>query len=488
MEPNRLHEDVFDAVPDPLVVLDARGSVLAANAAALQLFDIAGADAGALRRSSIRLALDMAALGELVGRGDIERVPVADRSGRATGITVDVIPLPDDTGAQALFWFRVHAEALARELWTDDAVATVAHEFRNPLSSMRSALALLAAGDAGVMAAAQLRFVESVQRGVERLSRIVDGYLDLGRARAGRLSLERREHDVRELLDSVVRDVALCQPATGARISIDVPAGAPSVFVDRDRITQVLLNLVYNASRFTPGDGRVTLRAAHAGREALDDDLRVLPFEILGQPEFTRIDVEDEGIGMSAEVLEHVFERYRDEAGLAGEPGGGAHLGLHIARTLMDAHDGSLRIESRLGEGTTARVFVPSDHATARLVSRLRRAEETVQAARAARRSVTVALVEDTALLVDEEIPAAWARAMAGKNSEPALVWVLRDGLALLVTRADVPIVESWLAGSCRAGGSMTFSGAVRAAAARLLEQKNNRGARAVPGLEPVRE
>lgn len=460
-------------MPDPLVVLDARGLVSAANAAALRILDIEMAAADARRPHGVRLGVDMQALRELALRHEkMEGVRVTDRAGRATGITVDVAPFQHEYETHTLLRFRVCAETLARELWTDDAVSTVAHEFRNPLASMRAALNLLAAGDAGVLAPAQLRFIETVQRGVERLSRIVDGYLDLGRARAGELSLERREEDAHNLLDGVVHDFSVCQPATGARITVDVPSEAPRVFVDRDRITQVLLNLVYNAARFTPDDGQVTLRARHAGREALADDLRVLPYEMLGEPAFTCIEVEDEGIGMSADVLAHVFERYRDDD--ASQPGGGAHLGLHIARTLVDAHDGTLRIDSRLGQGTTARVFVPADQGTARMLSRLKRAEEAVQVAKAARRSVTVALVEDHVLKADAERPAGWSR-----------VWVIRDGLALLVTCGDLPVVESGLAGACRVGANMTFSGAVRAAAARLAEQKN-RGA--VRGLEPVSE
>ncbi|HET6462589.1 MAG TPA: HAMP domain-containing sensor histidine kinase, partial [Candidatus Krumholzibacteria bacterium] len=400
----------------------------------------------------------------------------------ATDVTADVIPLRHARDAHTLLRFRVHADSFARELWTDDAVSTVAHEFRNPLASMRSALNVLATGDAGEIAPTQMRFIEAVQRGVERLSRMVDGYLDLGRVRAGELSLERRDEDVRALLDGVVRDFSLCQPPTGARITVDVPERAPRVFVDHDRITQVLLNLVYNAARFTPGDGQVTLRASGAGREALDDDMRVLPFDVLGEPRFTCISVEDEGIGMSADVLAHVFERYRDEG---SQPGGGAHLGLHIARTLVDAHDGALRIESRLGQGTTARVLVPSDSRTARMMLRLRHAGDAVEVARAARRSVTVALVEDYELRMEAELPASWARASGDRASLPARVWVIRDGLALVMTCGDLPVLESWLAGACRVGANMTFSGAVRAAAARLLEQRNPG---AVRGLEPVRE
>ena len=245
-------------MPDPLVVLDARGLLLAANAAALRLLDIGDA------RPGVRVGVDMKSLAELAARGQkMEGFRVTDRQGRDTGITVDAIPR---VANGTLLHFRVRAEGLARELWTDDAVSTVAHEFRNPLASMRSALNLLAAGDAGELTPPQLRFIDAVQRGVARLTGIVDGYLDLGRARAGVLALDRRETDAHELLDGVVHDFSLCQSATGARITVDVPDDSPRVFVDPDRITQVLLNLLYNAARFTPDDGQVTLRAGYAGK------------------------------------------------------------------------------------------------------------------------------------------------------------------------------------------------------------------------------
>jgi signal transduction histidine kinase len=483
VEPDRLHGQIFDAVCDPLVVMDAQGGVLAANAAAVRLFDL-NTPAQKRRARPVRLSVNIAALGELAGRGEkIEGFPVIDRSGRATGVTFDVTPLSAPAG-HALLQFRVRVESLARELWTDDAVTTVAHEFRNPLAAMRSALNLLAAGDAGALPPCQLRFIEAVQRGVGRLSRIVDGYLDLGRVRAGQLTLERNDEDVRGLLENILGDLVLCHPALGQRLGVDVAPDARDVFADRDRITQVILNLVYNAARFTPEDKRVVLRAARAGREALDDPLRVLPFDLLGEPCFTCIEVEDEGIGMSAEVLAHVFDRYREDSADAGPPAGGAHLGLHIARALVDAHDGWMRIESRLGEGTTARVFLPSDAATARLMSRLRCAEGAVQMARAARRPVTVALIEDEALRVDGDTPAHRPHACAD-NSERR-TWVLRDGLALAVMCDD----ERGAApdGACRIEDRMTFSGALRSAGKTLMEQKNNRAARAVPGLEPVRE
>jgi signal transduction histidine kinase len=455
LETDRLHGDIFEAVPDPLVVMDGSGRVHAANPAALRVLDVGLP--GAAGRHDPRVEVDVAALRELVAPGKpLQGADVIDRFGRVTHFHVDVIPM--GSNGPALLHFRLRVDALTRELWTDDAVATVAHEFRSPLSAMKSALTILLAGDAGMLAPAQQRFLDAVTRGVGRLSRIVDGYLDLGRVRAGALVLERRDEDVRSLLETLAGDLALCHPALFARLRVEVADDGCVVFADRDRVTQVILNLVYNAARFTPGEGRVTLRARRAGREALDDARRLLPFGILGEPSFTCIDVADEGLGMSADALAHVFDRYHDGGG-EPHPGAGAHLGLHIARVLVDAHEGRLHIESSLGVGTTASVYLPADAATAQLLSRLHEAEAAVRVARAARRRVTLRLIEADAV-----------------DTTQRDTWILRDGLAL--TLSGGRLIED----------NTTFAGALRAAARDLQEAKNNRAARAVPGLEPVRE
>jgi signal transduction histidine kinase len=473
---DHLHELTFDAVADPLVVV-GRAGVVSANRGALRIFDLSATRESG--RRSHRVNVDLSGLWQLAAGGQpVEGAPVVDRSGRETGIRVDVTPL-DGAPDLALLHFRVRAQALARELWTDDAVASVAHEFRSPLAAMRSALNLLSAGDAGALPPAQLRFVAAVQRGVGRLSRIVDAYLDLGRVRAGVLALERRDEDVRGLVENILGDLVLCHPALRGRVGVDMAHDVETIHADRDRMTQVLLNLVCNAARFTPEGKRVTVRALRSGREALGDEQRLLPFELLGEPSFTCIEVEDEGIGMGAEALASAFEPYRDDADDM-QAGAGAHLGLHIARELVEAHDGAIRIESRLGQGTSVRVFIPADAATARMMSRLSRAEKAVESARSARCSVTVALMEEDSIRADQDLPAAWMRLLLDSNAQ---AWAVRHGLALLVTRGDLPVVDSEHFGACRVGGSMTFVGAVRAAAARLAEQKSRRAARAVPGV-----
>ncbi len=495
MEHEPLHAQIFDAIHDPLVVIDEDGTVYAANPAALRFFDLALAGAAPrVRRAGFDLDVD--ALAVLVRRHErMCGVALTDRAGRDTGVLVDIDPSVGPP-RHALLHFRARTESIARELWTDEAVAAVAHEFRSPLSAMRSALGVLASGDAGALSDVQRRFIDAVARGVGRLARIVDAYLDLGRVRAGVLAVDRAACDVRELIDGITGDLALCQPALASRIDVEVDPDVHEAYLDRDRVTQVILNLVYNAARFTPDARRLVLRARPAGREALDDPLRVLPFECLGEPRFVCLEVEDEGIGMSADVLAHVFDRYRAEAPDAPVTGAGAHLGLHISRALVEAQDGWMRMESRLGQGTTASVYLPADAMTARLLSRLRGADDAVQRLRAARRPAAVALIGDDEIRPDGDAPAWWPRewatnpARAVEARAHTCAWALRDGLALLVlSRGEVPDVDAAFAiGACRVEEGMTFPGALRAAAASLLESKQRRIPRAGSGAVVARD
>lgn len=443
MESQRLFAAVFDAIRDPILVVDAAGGLRAANAAAMRVFDLEGGR-GTTRGPWNRIPVDLRRLAAHPGgAGRARGIPVTDRAGRDTGLVADSEPIASPEGCRVLH-VRARTDEVQRELWTDEAVASVAHELRNPLSSMKNALDVMASGAAGELSDAQRRFIDAVRRGTARLARMADGYLDLSRARAGVLSLSCAPQDVRALVTELTEDLATLHPNLRGRLVCDVADDAGTAHVDRDRTLQVLLNLVANAVRFTPGGRRVTVRARRAGREVLDDDLRLLPWSEIGEPAWVRIDVEDEGIGMGPETLARIFEPFHGPDGAATPAGGGAHLGLHIARTLVEAHGGRVTVDSRLGEGTTVSVFVPGDEETAARVSRMRAAASMVAHLRAARRDATLVVmaVADFASLRDAEV--AWGRVAAVNPSRADLqagrpcAWVLSDRLAVAILPGTV--------------------------------------------------
>jgi PAS domain S-box-containing protein len=231
---------------------------------------------------------------------------------------------------------RERAEAASR--MREDLVAIVSHDLRNPLSTITMSAHLLRqslpVADSG-RAAKQL---EIVARAAERMKRLISDLLDMASIDAGALAVDWQPHCANTLLREVAE---MLQPvASDKSIRIDVIDTLPvlTVRADKERLLQVLSNLVGNAVKFTREGGNITLQAEPTA-------------------EFVCFCVSDTGQGISPEQMPHLFDRYW-QAKKDGRMGIG--LGLSIARGIVEAHGGSIWAESTLGKGTTFRFTVPS--------------------------------------------------------------------------------------------------------------------------------
>jgi len=233
-----------------------------------------------------------------------------------------------DRAALAIDNARLYQDAVAARQRRDEMVGIVSHDLRNPLSSINLNAHLLANREPS-------RAVESIQRAVARAERLVKDLVAITAIDAGRLPLERRPEPVAEILAEVVE---LHRPlADDKRLALTAAAdeGVGRIDVDRHRIVQALSNLVGNAIKFTSA-GRVELRARR-------DDRTVI------------VEVADTGVGIPADQLDHLFDRF-----WRGRTGEGIGLGLAIAKGVVDAHGGSVEVRSRPGEGTTFAIRLPS--------------------------------------------------------------------------------------------------------------------------------
>jgi signal transduction histidine kinase len=235
--------------------------------------------------------------------------------------------------------------AMAERLRTHDEMkeeffATVSHELRSPITSVREAAHLLAEGVPGPLTAKQARLVAIVRRSTDRLLRLVNQILDMSRLRAGVLPLEYVALDLDWLVARAIEE--LRPQADEARVTIarERVGTRFTVLGDEDRLVQVLVNLLANAVRFTPVGGTVTVRLVDAGPEC-------------------EIQVEDTGVGIPAAELPHVFESYRQ----AHRGKGGTGLGLAIVRGLVQAHGGRVTAESQEGKGSRFTVLLPRERA-----------------------------------------------------------------------------------------------------------------------------
>lgn len=229
------------------------------------------------------------------------------------------------------------AEAEQAQRRQTEFLAVVAHELRRPLAPIRSAAELLGRidlDDAGTLA----RLQAIIERQVAHISRLVDDLLDLSRASTGKLRLEARVVDLRTIVDEAT---LLCQPAIqlrGQRLVVGVPSCPLEVYGDPVRLAQVFGNLLDNACRYTPEGGTIELLVDVAG-------------------EVVVLSVSDDGVGIAAEALPHVFEPFAQEMRSPRLGGSGLGLGLAVVSELVEAHGGCVVAHSA-GSGLGSRFVV----------------------------------------------------------------------------------------------------------------------------------
>lgn len=263
-------------------------------------------------------------------------------NGVATGTVVTFHDVTARRQADASTAAALEAQHLANAELTrlnrakDNFISVVSHEFRTPLTSIQGFSELLR--DEALDRAEIHEFAGEVNDSARRLARMVDEMLDLDRLQSGQVVLRREALDLNALVEAVAASFGPTAPRHHLRLDLD-PA-LPSLSGDRDRLTQVVTNLVGNAVKYAPDGGEVTIATRCAGADA-------------------HLAVRDRGLGIPSAALETIFERYaRVEGGAAGLiPGTG--LGLPITREIVVRHGGRIWAESVEGEGSTFQVILP---------------------------------------------------------------------------------------------------------------------------------
>jgi diguanylate cyclase (GGDEF)-like protein len=234
--------------------------------------------------------------------------------------------------AQAL---KEAADAAHRQL--TDFLAMLAHELRNPLGPIRTAAALMS----GVPAAELPALQAVIQRQVKHIARLIGDLLDVSRVSTGKLRLELEDVDLTSVIDDAVQ---ACRPAMDTRLqtfSVKLPASPVRMRGDSVRLTQVLSNLLDNASKYTPRGGQVRLSvAAGDGRLA--------------------VTVTDTGIGIPAATLPRIFDPFVQDSHAVAFSGAGLGIGLTVVRELVEGHGGTVTVHSAgAGQGSQFVVSLP---------------------------------------------------------------------------------------------------------------------------------
>lgn len=231
----------------------------------------------------------------------------------------------------------------------DEVLGVVSHDLRNPLSGITMCASVLLDPEPAPPESVR-SMAEVIRESAQWMGRIIQDLLDVSRIEAGRLALERGPVDSTAVLETIQDLMRLQVEQAGLQLAIEPADEPPPLDADRERVLQVLMNLVGNAIKFTPAGGRITVDTAVV-HNASPDERRESPQAYL------RFRVSDSGVGIAESHLTHVFDRFWQvhNTGRAG-----AGLGLAIAKGIVDAHGGAIWAESTLGEGTTFAFTIPA--------------------------------------------------------------------------------------------------------------------------------
>ena len=219
-----------------------------------------------------------------------------------------------------------------------DFVSMVSHELRTPLSVIKGYAATLLNPTLQLNAERQLRFLRGINDAADRLTRLIDNLLSVSRLESGRFRLNPQHFDLGEIIRRVVAGYQA--QSTRHEIVTDLGDGSLWIRADRDQLELVLANLVGNAFKYSPNGGRITVQARR-------------------QPDGVLLHVSDEGLGISAEQVPHIFEKFfRGDAAKEGRVAG-TGLGLYICKSLVEAHGGQIWVESTPGRGSTFSLLIP---------------------------------------------------------------------------------------------------------------------------------
>jgi PAS domain S-box-containing protein len=339
----RTSQATIDAFPDAVLVVDAQGQVEMANPAAQRILGVVTKQADQasiawqppeILRQPIQEALkeQRPYLSE-----EFDRAIVLNVHGERHFFLPSVFPINDPYGnnlGAAVLLQDVTRFRLLDQV-KSDLVATVSHELKTPLTSLRLALHLVLEEAVGPLTSKQTELLVDARDNAELLLSRVNSLLDLSRLEEGAEFLDLRPEAPRALLERAADSVRPRALDKGLTLAIEAPADLPLVLADSERMGHALGNLLDNALTYTDPGGRITLRA-----EAKDDTVT--------------LSIEDTGIGIPAEHLPRVFTRFFQVPGRSKESGSG--LGLAIVREIVAAHRGSITCDSRIGGGTAFRI------------------------------------------------------------------------------------------------------------------------------------
>jgi signal transduction histidine kinase len=228
-------------------------------------------------------------------------------------------------------------------------VSFVSHELKIPMTAIKGYADLLLSGNFGAINEAQTTFLDTIRNNVNRMNRLVTDLTDVSRLESGQLHLATQPIQLAEVVAEVASSTQAQIEEKQQTLVLTVPDNLPDVWADRTRLAQILTNLVSNANKYTPENGRITICAEEMN--SVNEEAEVQPM--------IHVSVADTGLGIKEDEQKAIFSKFfrgSDDQALQS-PGTG--LGLNITKNLVELHDGRIWFESKYREGTTFHFIIP---------------------------------------------------------------------------------------------------------------------------------
>ncbi|HVZ87469.1 MAG TPA: ATP-binding protein [Polyangia bacterium] len=319
--------ELVQHAPDPLIGLGPENRITFVNEEAQRVL---GQSATALKSQTLLDVLPtLAPLDEAALAGPDAR-PLPDIEIGEEIFSPSVRFLPTEANTELTIALRNVTVRRQRETRRLDFYSMIAHDLRSPLSAMLMRTDLILRGRRGVLSSELVSDLRKMEVNMRGLVALINDFLDFARMEEGAHKMERSRFDLTVLLGEIVDDFRPLIESTHQELRIEAAVGQMLVLGDRRRLQQVLTNLIANAIKFTPAGGVIVVRAAAAGH-------------------WCEVQIEDTGAGIDPAVLPTLFQRYTRAP---GGDAGGTGLGLMIVREIVEAHGGSVGVESAPGKGS----------------------------------------------------------------------------------------------------------------------------------------
>jgi signal transduction histidine kinase len=222
-------------------------------------------------------------------------------------------------------------------------VSVASHELRTPLTTIKNAVQLMLKGKTGEINETQVNFLAMAEKNINRLTNILNDLLDLSRIESGKVGMKFEDIELQGSIDFVLSSFRPHADGKQIHLEMEVPKDLPPAYGDREKVEQILTNLLGNAIKFTPEGGKVAVSA------------KLLE----GVKNTVAVSVRDNGVGIPEHQVEKVFEKFHQLESPLHHSASGTGLGLAIAKGLVEAHQGRIWVESEVGKGSTFTFTLP---------------------------------------------------------------------------------------------------------------------------------